>query len=149
VPAEVETTGESDLVIPQVVYRVDENLEPAVIERAGIVEGELPPGTHLWLVTRTLGSTYDSTPERNPGTERIFPIGEIGAGGGPCWETRSDIGYAEALGLTFQDLIVTVDDATSSLLANPDPGTAADGFDPKALQSFDATTVATYDIVTE
>jgi hypothetical protein len=136
------------VTVGSVEYVVDKSSVPATLFRSGSLTGAVPDGLHVWVVDKPLRTSHDSTPERNPGNDRVYPVAELYPEKGPCWTVKSGVGYEEALGITFRDYVVLVDDSTSARFANVNLWQATDGFEPNELNAVDAGVVASYDIPT-
>lgn len=129
-------------------YLVDKSTKPARVSHAGQLTGMIPVGSHVWVLSYPRKDTFDSTPEHNPGNGRIYPIGEVKTANG-CWTLPPRaLGYAEALGITYDQYVVLVDDTAAQEFADESVKQRRDGFSLEEFALRDATTIATFPILT-
>jgi hypothetical protein len=132
-----------DVTLLSAGYVVDRGVRPATITVAGRVAGAAPPGSHLWVVQKPNAATYDSTPARHAGSGRYYPAGEIIPDAHGCFvDTPQSVGYDEALGITFDQLFVQVDDAASADFADRDAWLKNDGYAADDLGQLRVDTIA-------
>ena len=144
----VEDAGNSNLKVVAAAYRIFPDQSPPLIKRVGGIIGKVDHGRHLWLVSKSLGSSHDTANPPNAGTDRYYAIGELLLDQHGCWSAETNTGYDQAIGLVYRDTVVDVDDQTSSLFSAPSPEALRDGFDPHILQAQNATIIASYDVST-
>ncbi|QJY45150.1 hypothetical protein [Pseudonocardia broussonetiae] len=136
------------MTLSQASFSIDTSVSPATIARAGRLSELVPDGQHLWLFSYPRPDSFDSTPDRNPGNGRMYPIGEILTNDG-CWSLPPrELGYAEALGITYDQHVVLVDEAASQEFADELARQERDGFSPEELRLRSPNTIATFQIPT-
>ncbi len=130
-------------------YLVDKAFTPARVSRAGRLEGSIPAGRQVWLLSYARDDTFDSTPERNPGSGRAYPIGPIETADG-CWSlSPRALGYAEALGITYDQYVVLADAAAAKDFADELAKQERGGFSLDEVGLRDAPVIAVFAIPTQ
>lgn len=128
---------------------LDRAARPPQINVSGQVKGGVPAGMSLWLVSHPKADTVDSTAERHPGSSRYYPAGEIKPTENGCWSIPPhSIGYDEALGITFEQILTLVPNSVRTEFLSRPKGSDYDGFDPTFASRSDVRIVGSFDVVT-
>jgi hypothetical protein len=128
-------------------YVVDFDTDPATLKRAGSLVGQVPAGNQVWLLSHSLETTLQS--DGKPGTERVYPIAKLSPDARGCWAVTKRLPFAEAIGLTFRDDVVLVDDATAADFTETGSWSKNDGFARNYLQTINNEELARADLPTE
>jgi hypothetical protein len=112
------TQGLNQPHIADVTYTVDAARDPYIEISARLV-GTLGPSQELYVVKTADPSTFDSTPEHNPGSVGWFMSNETPPGSGGCFAyPYKRMAYPCAGGVTFRFYFAAIEAATAdSLLA--------------------------------
>lgn len=129
-------------------FVLDRDASPPTIRPAGQLHGTVPSGGRLWVVDNPRPDSFDSTPDRNPGNDRFYPVGEIATDDG-CWSLPANsIGYDEAVGIDFDYLVVLVDDTTADDFRRYLSAASGDGYTREEFDLRATTLVATFTVAT-
>ena len=127
-------------------YRRDTSRSPARIANAGTLTGRMPADRHVWLLSYARPDSVDLTDERNPGSGRLYPIGEIVTSDG-CWTTPPrEIGYAESVSIDRDQVLVLVGRNAHADFADEMNRKTRDGFSYDELAVYRAETIASFPI---
>ena len=138
-----------DVTLTSASYALDRDARPPTITVAGRIAGAVPPGQHLWVIQQPEVDTRDSTDEHHAGSGRFYPAAEIKPDAQGCWaDTPQSIGYDEAVGITFRQLFVQVDDAASRDLTDREAWLANDGYAASDLGRLGVDTIAFFSVPT-
>lgn len=121
-------------------YAVDTSPRIPLMKIAGQFVGEPSDGSYIWIVGNPDRSTYDSVGE--PGSGLFYPK-KVSMFGDGCWTAVESIGYEDALGLTVNQILVSVDGRANAAFESGLTEMDADvfyGYDPTPIASFSVDT---------